>query len=104
MKRITPAAELAATFKPAEPDAVFELGDAAQARALTVRMPLGRFIWLQVLSARSGRSRNEMANELIRVGLSELLAQMEPDVRREIEHDVSAIAGEEGLSAGGEEL
>lgn len=99
MPRITPADELAASFHPAEPDEVFTL---ATMKATTVRMPAGRHLWLQVLAARSGRSMNLMASELIRVGISEVLARMDVDVRREIEHDVAALAADQGID--GEEV
>lgn len=92
MKRITPAAEVASSFRAVDEGEEGHFEEVADTlKAITVRLPIVRHTWLQLLAMRSGRSRNEMANELLRVGISAVLAEMEPEVRSQIERDFEAF-------------
>lgn len=98
MKRTNPAAELAATFRPPADEDQDYVEPIDEPKALTVRIPLHRFVVLQALAVRGDRSKNEMANELLRVGIAALLAEMAPDTRADVELAISAIASEYGIT------
>lgn len=101
MPPINPAADLAATFRPPadDPGEVFEMGELV--KPVTVRMPAGRYCWVRAMAEQSDRSVTGMSNELIRVGLSSVLAHIEPEVREVIEDRVAELAEAHGLTDSG---
>jgi hypothetical protein len=94
MPRINPAANLAATFRPsalAADDQPFS-EQPETVKAVTLRMPLGTFVYLQALAVRGERSKNEMGCELLRLGISALLANLDDDVRGDVQRVATAVA------------
>lgn len=98
MRRTNPAAELAATFRPPADEDQEYSEPLEQIKALSVRIPLHRFIVVEALAVRGGRSKNEMLNELLRVGIAALLAEMEPDTRADVELAITAVAEGYGVT------
>lgn len=98
MAPVNPAADLAATFRPPaeDPAEVFEMGELI--KPVTVRMPAGRYCWVRAMAEQSGRSVTGMSNELIRVGLSSVLAHIDPDVRQAIEERVGELVDAHGIA------
>lgn len=78
----TPAQEVANLFHyPDEPDE-------GPLRTITLRVPSGRLAWIDALAKNADRSRNVMAGQLLRVGISAVLGELSDDVRSGVESDV----------------
>jgi len=52
--------------------------------AFSVRSPTSRLAYIDAMATSAGVSRNEMANELLRVGISQVLASLPDDIRSDI--------------------
>lgn len=52
--------------------------------AFSVRSPSSRLAYIDAMATVAGVSRNEMSNELLRVGISTVLASLPDDVRADI--------------------
>lgn len=95
MKRNTPAADVAASFRPVPAQTPGHFTD--EVKAASVRMPIRRYLWVQALAARGERSINEMTNELVRVGIAAVLAEMDDDIRVDVEDAYQAFSDEAGI-------
>ncbi len=78
----SPAQEVAGLFiYPDEPDE-------GPLRTITLRVPSGRLAWIDALAKNADRSRNAMAGQLLRVGISAVLGELPDAVREEVESAV----------------
>ncbi len=78
----SPAQEVAGLFLfPDEPDE-------GPLRTITLRIPSGRLAWIDALAKNADRSRNVMAGQLLRVGISAVLGELPDPVREDIEQSV----------------
>jgi hypothetical protein len=57
-------------------------------RVITLRVPAGQLAWVDALAKGAHVSRNAMANQLLRVGVSGLLGELPDEIREEVEVDV----------------
>lgn len=88
----SPAQEVVSLFlrREADPDAE------GPPRTVTLRLTAERVAWIDALAKAADRSRNAMANELLRVGISDVLAQLPDVVREEVEeHLLESLQGNE---------
>lgn len=63
--------------------------------AFSVRSPVSRLAYIDAMAVCAGGSRNEMANELLRVGIWSVLERLPVDVRAEIEQVVIEKLGDD---------
>lgn len=56
----------------------------------SVRSPVSRLAHIDAMATAAGVSRNEMANELLRLGITSVMASLPPQISAEIAEDVSA--------------
>ena len=83
----SPAEEVARLFFQTEEDD--EHDDRAGIAAFSVRAPASRLAHIDAMARHASVSRNEMANELLRVGISAVLAALPDPIRDEIYEDVA---------------
>jgi hypothetical protein len=84
----TPADEVAALFTvPRQPEQT-DPKDAIQ--TISVRVPAGRLAHIDVMASHADLSRNEMCNELLRVGIAAVYAASIDPIRDELHEAVLA--------------
>lgn len=83
----SPAEEVARMFMQTEDDDDQDERDGIA--AFSVRSPASRLAHIDVMATHASVSRNEMANELLRVGISSVLAALPDVIRDEIYADIA---------------
>ncbi len=83
----SPARQVASLFviEKNQPDEEIDHDPDGPLRAFSVRLPEGRLAYIDAMAEAADVSRNVMANELLRVGLSAVLAELPDVVRDDIE-------------------
>lgn len=83
----SPAEEVASLFiKTDEPDEVDVTDGLA---AFSIRSPVSRLAQIDAMAAHASLSRNAMANELLRVGISSVFSCLPDEIRDEIFEDAA---------------
>ncbi len=83
----SPAQEVVTLFLRREAEADGE----GPPRTVTLRLNAERVAWIDALAKGADRSRNAMANELLRVGISCVLGELPDVVRDEVEQSCIEI-------------
>lgn len=87
----TPAEEVARMFWRHEGEEPDEDGPV---KSFSVRLPGSQLAWIDSLASAAELSRNAMANHLLRVGISAVLAHLPDPVRDDVDADVIQRLGE----------
>lgn len=83
----SPADEVAQLFMRTAHDE--EEDERASVVAFTVRVPAARLAHITAMALHADVSRNEMTNELLRVGISSVLASLPDEIRDELHEDIA---------------
>lgn len=75
-------------LRPADDDDLHEMG----LKAITVRAPSSLVNFIEVLAEQAELSRNAMAVQLIRWGISSAMAQLPDELRESIEQELIGLA------------
>jgi hypothetical protein len=60
--------------------------EVVRVHSLNIRVPLGLLADIDVMCQRSGRSRNAICNELLAIGIADVLSHFEPEDRAAFQH------------------
>ncbi len=88
-----PAREAAKRLFGVAPDEDDEEDSSPAVRAVTLRLDFETLAYVDAMAARASVSRNVMLNELVGVGVSSLLGEIDDDSRVEIEYFVQNETG-----------
>lgn len=69
---------------------------AGTVQGISLRVPVARLRMINAMASYAETSRNVMANQLLKAGISVVMSQLPPTVREEILDDLAEVSQREG--------